>query len=96
MGMSHPPFGKRQSASATGLERRGSARRRTSVTGKILIDSRKYLKCSIIEMSHDGALLMVEKGQAIPGSFKLEDPSGRRRSVRVIRREASKVGVEFN
>jgi hypothetical protein len=94
--MSYPTFGKRKSASNTGMEQRQFDRRRTSVVGRILIGTHKSVRCTIVEMSHGGALLMVASGQAIPASFKLEDASGRRRSVRVIRRDASLVGVKFN
>ena len=93
--MSYPTFGKRQSASATGMERRGSDRRRTSLDGKIYISARKFLRCSIVDMSNTGALLMVDSMHGIPDTFKLEDNVGRRRTARVTRRGKGGIGVTF-
>ena len=64
--MSYPTFGKRQSASATGMERRQSSRRKTSVDGKIILGSRKSLKCAIVDMSNTGALLAVASMKESP------------------------------
>jgi hypothetical protein len=94
--MSYPTFGKRRSASATGMERRRSDRRRISIDGKIHIDGRKFLKCSIVDLSNTGALLMLDFIQGIPDTFKLEDHVGRRRTARVTRRKKSSVGVKFD
>jgi hypothetical protein len=93
--MSYPTFGKRQSASATGMERRGSDRRRTSVVGRILIGSRKIVNFSIVDLSTTGALLTVDSMHGIPDTFKLEDNVGRRRAARVTRRGKSGIGVTF-
>jgi len=94
--MPHPTFGKRQSASTTGMERRRSDRWRTSVLGRIILGSRQIAKCSIVEMSSTGAVLTVASMRGIPDSFRLEDDSGRRRTLRVIRRGGSRVAVKFD
>jgi hypothetical protein len=94
--MSYSTFGKRQSASATGMERRQSSRRRTSVDGKIILGSRKSLKCSIVDMSNTGALLAVASMRGIPETFKLEDDFGRKRAVRVARRGTVRIAVTFD
>ena len=96
MAMSYPNFGKRQSASTTGMERRRSDRRRTSVVGRIRIGNRKIVTCAIADISSTGALLTVASMQGIPDTFRLEDDSGRRRTVRVIRRAATCVAVKFD
>jgi hypothetical protein len=94
--MSNPTFGKRQLASTTGMERRRSDRRRTSVDGKIHVSVRKFLKCSIVDVSSTGALLMVDSMHGIPDTFRLEDNVGRRRMARVTRRGKSRIGVTFD
>jgi hypothetical protein len=94
--MSYPKFGKRVSASATGIEQRRSARRPGSVDGKILVSQKKFLRCSIVDVSNKGALLIVANMQAVPDTFKLEDDVGRRRTVRVTRRGKTRLGVAFD
>ena len=94
--MSYPTFGKRQSASATGMERRQSSRRRTWIDGKIILNSRKSLKCSIVDMSDTGVLLAVASMQGIPETFKLEDDVGRKRAVHVARRAKTRIAVTFD
>ena len=93
--MSQPRFGKRQSASATGMERRGFDRRRTAAIGKIHLGPRKCVNCSIVDVSSTGALLTVANAHQIPDTFKLEDDAGRRRTVRVTRRGKTGLGVSF-
>ena len=51
--MPYPAFGKRQSASATGMERRQSGRRRTWADAKIILGARKFLKCSVVDVRFD-------------------------------------------
>jgi hypothetical protein len=94
--MSYPKFGKRVSASATGIEQRRSARWRGSVDGRILISQRKFVRCSIVNVSNRGALLIAANMQAVPDTFKLEDDVGRRRTVRVTRRGKTQLGVTFD
>ena len=94
--MSYPTFGKRQLASTTGMERRRSDRRRTSLDGKIYINARTFLNCSIVDVSYTGARLIVDSMHRIPDTFKLEDNVGRRRTARVTRRGKSGIGVALD
>ena len=94
--MSLPTFGKRQSASATGMERRQSGRRRTWADAKIVLGARKFLKCSVVDVSNTGVLLAVATVQGLPDTFKLEDNVGRKRAVRVVRRGKTRIAVTFD
>ena len=94
--MSSPTFGKRQSASATGMERRQSGRRRTWVDAKVILGARKFLTCSVVDVSNTGALLTVASVQGIPDTLKLEDNVGRKRTVRVVRRGKTRIAVTFD
>jgi hypothetical protein len=88
-------FGRRQtSAYSPEPERRDSPRQDTSVGAHIVTPGGKSIRCCIVNISASGALLMVPTA-GLPAHFDLRDNSGRMRRVQVVRRETSRVAVQF-
>lgn len=83
------------SASRT-RERRAAPRRLVGMDAKIVTAGGQVFKCRILDVSADGALLLVPSVLGIPDRFKILDPYGRAHGVQTARRAASRLGVKFN
>jgi hypothetical protein len=82
------------------VEMRRPLRQRALKTGKIIVNSGgSVFDCLIRNVSDTGALLEIESSLGIPDSFGLvigEAPQERARQVRVVRRQATRLGVAFD
>jgi PilZ domain len=86
-------FGKRPSTATAKSERPRAVRSASPGAARILI-GRKAVECTVIDISSTGALLRFENALGIPNTFELE-VAGRKRTVRVVRRAATRVAVQF-
>ena len=81
-----------------GNELRKKPRRQFHYRAKILIDKKGTARaCSISDISHSGARLLLEKDEKLPPRFLLllSAPGGARRICRLVWRNGLTIGVEF-
>jgi len=79
-------------------ELRKKPRRQFYYRAKILIDKKRPAQaCSISDISHGGARLVLERDEKLPPRFLLllSAQGGARRICRVVWRDGLTVGVEF-
>jgi len=78
-------------------ERRRVARHRTLKSGKIVVQSGRWVvDCTVRNLSTQGALLAIKSLAAIPEQFDLVlETTGEHHACRVVWRGADRVGVEF-
>ena len=78
-------------------ERRRFPRHRTLKSGKIVVQSGRWVvDCTVRNLSANGALLVVRKLAGIPEQFDLVlETSGEHHPCRVAWRGEDRVGVEF-
>lgn len=76
-------------------ERRRSTRRRVLKSGRILIDGKSVITCTVRNMGPDGVRLEVPSVLGIPDSFVLEISGESRRQARVTWRQEKALGVEL-
>lgn len=86
-------FGKRPSTAIAKSEQPRAARGASPGAARIIM-GRKTMECAVIDLSSTGALLRFENALGVPNTFDLE-VAGRKRSVRVVRRAATRVAVKF-
>jgi PilZ domain len=90
----HMAFGKRTPIGYGGIERRGMFRERSPVPGHILLPSGQIIQCHIKDISKTGAMIYVQSILGLPAQFALEQ-DGIRRQARVLRREPTRLAVQF-
>jgi len=78
-------------------ELRKRPRRQFQYTAKIVLDDSEPRTCTISDISHTGARLVLENDQPLPDRFilLLTRSGGARRRCRVVWRTGVCVGVEF-
>ena len=76
-------------------ERRVASRRLLGMDAKIITAGGQVIKCRIVDVSNEGALISVPSVFGIPERFKVVDPYGRRHAVQTARRAPSRLGVKF-
>jgi two-component system cell cycle response regulator len=76
-------------------ELRAVPRRTTLKGGKIALNNRSTIDCTVRNLSRNGAKLVVASVLGIPDSFDLMLADTVRQPVRVIWRKAKELGVEF-
>lgn len=78
-------------------ELRKKPRRQFHYTAKIIADGAKPRPCTISDISHTGARLMLENDDPLPDRFilLLTRNGGARRRCRLVWRTGMTVGVEF-
>jgi hypothetical protein len=77
-------------------ERRKEPRRRTLKAGKILIDSKSIIDCTVRNLTDTGASLEVGSPIGIPDIFQLSIPvDNLTRKCRVSWRQEQRIGVYF-
>jgi PilZ domain len=98
--VSHMAFGKREPTGYRGVERRGgidrreAARQRSPVRARIILSSGQIVRCSIKDISKNGAMICVQSILGLPELFELER-DGTTCQVKVMRREATRLAVKF-
>ena len=92
-------FGKREATGYGGIERReserrGTLRQRSTVRARIILPSGQIVRCSVQDISKNGAKICVQSILGMPGLFDLE-LDGTVCQVRVLRREPTRLAVKF-
>jgi hypothetical protein len=76
--------------------RKETPRRRTLKAGKIMINNKSIIDCTVRNLTYKGASLEVGSPVGIPDSFELSIPiDNLTRKCRVSWRQEQKVGVYF-
>jgi hypothetical protein len=80
-----------------GAELRKRPRRQFHYPAKIIIDQSEPRLCSISDVSHTGACVVLEKDEPLPDRFVLllSRNGGAQRKCRIVWRTGMSVGVEF-
>jgi hypothetical protein len=73
-------------------ERRRAPRRSVRISAEITIAGSVQCECTILNISHGGALLAIPAGYVLPNEFMLIPPS---RLCRVAWRNEERIGVAF-
>jgi hypothetical protein len=78
-------------------ELRKRPRRQFHYTAKIVVDGAEPRPCTISDISHTGARLLLESEESLPDRFilLLTRNGGARRQCRVVWRTGLNIGVEF-
>lgn len=92
-------FGKREATGYRGIERRGGERRsmlrqRSTARARIILSSGQIVRCSVKDISKNGAMICVQSILGLPGLFDLE-LDGTVCQVKVMRREPTRLAVKF-
>ncbi|WP_370640704.1 PilZ domain-containing protein [Xanthobacter sp. NFH-44] len=79
-------------------ERRTTRRRRTLLTGKIILNQRSsVISCVVRNLSDTGACLEVPAALNLPDAFELKiEPGGACSQCRIVWRSATRIGVAFD
>jgi hypothetical protein len=77
-------------------EHRKETRRRTLKAGKIIIDDKSVIDCTIRNLTNKGASLEVGSSVGIPGTFELSIPvDNLTYKCRIAWRQERRIGVHF-
>jgi hypothetical protein len=77
-------------------ERRKAVRRRTLKAGKIMIDGKSIIDCTVRNLTYKGASLEVGSPVGIPDTFELSIPiDNLTRKCRVIWKDPKRIGIYF-
>jgi hypothetical protein len=77
-------------------ERRKETRQRTLKAGKIMIDGKSIIDCTVRNLTDTGASLEVGSPVGIPDTFQLSIPVDKlTRKCRVTWRQERRIGVQF-
>jgi hypothetical protein len=76
-------------------DRRSAPRKRSPLNGTITYGTGNSIRCSVIDISGSGALLQLTSILGVPNQFRLQEGRGPTRSVEVVRRGPSRLGVRF-
>jgi hypothetical protein len=81
----------------SGAELRKRPRRQFHYTAKIVIDQSEPRLCTISDISHTGARVVLEKDEPLPDRFVLllSRNGDAQRQCRIVWRTGASVGVEF-
>jgi hypothetical protein len=97
--VSHMALGKREATGYGGIERRqgerrGMLRQRSTARARIILPSGQIVRCSVKDISKNGAMICVQSILGLPGLLDLE-LDGTVSQVRVMRREPTRLAVKF-
>lgn len=78
-----------------GTERRQEPRRRTLKAGRVLIDKKSVLNCTIRNLSEHGGRLDIDSVVGVPEEFVLDIAGEGARRARVVWKTYTSLGVKF-
>ena len=77
-------------------ENRADPRRNFGVSGTIVLNDGQRVPCTVSDLSHMGAMLVLESAQVLPNDFTLEIGAGAAsRRCYKMRQDGAKAGVRF-